>query len=109
MVVHSSCANPWFFPMFGTIALSFGQLFYEEWYPFTSNLGYLIFTITLLVLMREIDKDFTKTTEFTDVLKQVALKGNSISVKNDEVDFSIERIGDKNQRIYDDDDDSQIV
>lgn len=59
--------------------------------------------------MREIDKDFTKTTEFTDVLKQVALKGNSISVKNDEVDFSIERIGDKNQRIYDDDDDSQIV
>lgn len=55
--------------------------------------------------MREIDKDFTKTAEFTDVLTQVALKGNSISVKNDEVDFAIERIGNKNQRVYDDDDD----
>jgi len=100
MVVHSSCANPWFYPMFGTIALSIGQLFYERWYPVTSNLGLLVYTLTLLVLMREIDKDSTKTAEFTDFLKQVVLTGNAISMQNDNVDFSIEKIGDANQRVW---------
>lgn len=107
MVVHSSCANPWFFPMFGTIALSVGQLFYERWYSFTSNLGLLIYTITLLALMKEIDKDIVQTAEFTDFLRQVALKGNSISVLN-EAGSSHNNTGaaaspdvlDRNQRIW---------
>jgi hypothetical protein len=85
--------------MFGTIALSVGQLFYERWYPTTSNLGLLIYTITLLVLMKEIDKDIVKTAEFTDFLKQVALKGNTISILNDSETATIQEIGDRNQRI----------
>lgn len=100
MVVHSSCANPWFFPMFGTIALSIGQLFYERWYSLTSNLGLLIYTITLLVLMKEIDKDIVRTAEFTDFLKQVALKGNSISILNNSASGTVEEIGDRNQRYF---------
>lgn len=83
--------------MFGTVALSIGQLFYESWYPITSNLGLLIYTITLLVLMREIDKDIIKTAEFTAALNQVALKGNQISVLNDGTICG--KISDKNQRI----------
>lgn len=109
MVVHSSCANPWFYPMFGTTALLLGQLFYERWFPVTSNAGLLVYTITLLVLMREIDKDFTQTAVFTDFLKQVVLTGNAISVHNDGVDFTIEKIGDANQRIWEDEEDEEIV
>jgi len=100
MVVHSSCANPWFFPMFGTTALSIGQLFYERWYPFTSNLGILIYTITLLALMKEIDKDIIETAEFTDFLKQVALKGNSISILNNSTTGTVQEVGDRNQRYF---------
>lgn len=86
--------------MFGTIALSIGQLFYERWYPFTSNLGLLIYTITLLVLMKEIDKDIIQTAEFMDFLKQVALKGNSISILNNSTTGTVEEVGDRNQRYF---------
>ena len=104
MVLHSSyaCFNPWFFPMFGTIALSIGQLFYQRYYQLTSNLGLLIYTLTLLVLMREIDKEIFNTVEFTEFLKQVAVKGNQISVLNEE-DFC-GRIRDHNQRVMEVDD-----
>ena len=59
--------------------------------------------------MREIDKDFTQTAVFTDFLKQVVLTGNAISVHNDGVDFTIEKIGDANQRIWEDEEDEEIV
>mmetsp|Transcript_2017 Transcript_2017/g.2913 ORF Transcript_2017/g.2913 Transcript_2017/m.2913 type:complete len:403 (+) Transcript_2017:247-1455(+) len=83
MVVHSSCLNPWFSPMFGTITLSIGQLFSTEWYPFTSNFGFLVYTVTILFLMGEIDKDVVSTTDFTDFLREAAKQGNKISVQND--------------------------
>lgn len=83
MVVHSSWLNPWFFPMFGTIALFIGQLFSTKWYPFSSNFGLLVYMATLLILMRAIDKDIISTTEFTDFLREVAKQGNKISVQND--------------------------
>merc|ERR1711957_460358 len=57
MVVHSPILNIWFFPFFGTLALAAGQLFGETWYPFTSNLGSLIYIQTILMLQIEIDKD----------------------------------------------------
>lgn len=81
LIVHSSFLNIWFFPFLGTLALAGGQLFGEMWYPFTSNLGLLIFIITVLMLQTEIDKDVNITVEFTDFLQQVSRKGDAISVR----------------------------
>jgi hypothetical protein len=96
IVLHSSyaCLNPWFFPMFGTVALWIGQLFYPKFYSITSNIGLLVYTLSILVLMKEIDKEVTRTVEFTDFLKQVAKKGNEISVMND-----IDVDGDANDKL----------
>merc|ERR1712150_382242 len=90
MVVHSSFLDIWFSPFFGTLALAGGQLFGETWYPFTSNLGLLIYIISIIMLQTEIDKDVNITAQFTDFLHQVAKKGDAISVKGtfDEDDSS---------------------
>lgn len=81
MVVHSSIFNPWFYPFFGTLALTGGQLFGTEWYSFTKNLGFLILIITLLLLMLEVDRDINETVELMDFLNQVSKKGDEISVR----------------------------
>lgn len=59
--------------------------------------------------MKEIDKDIDINLEFTDFLKQVARKGNVISVKNDDSEVLV--IGDKNQKLDIDEleDDEEIV
>lgn len=59
--------------------------------------------------MKEIDKDIDINLEFTDFLKQVARKGNAISVKNDDSEVLV--IGDKNQKLDIDEleDDEEIV
>lgn len=80
MVVHSSVLNPWFFPFFGTLALACGQLFDEELYPIMSDTGMLIFVITTLALMTEVDKDIIATHDVARFLVQVAQKGDLISV-----------------------------
>lgn len=80
--------------MFGTVALWIGQLFYPKFYSITSNIGLLVYTLSILVLMKEIDKEVTRTVEFTDFLKQVAKKGNEISVMND-----IDVDGDANDKL----------
>ena len=82
MIVHSSCVNRWFAPFFGTLALTGGQFFTEEWYPLASNGGLIIFIITLLLLMSEIDKDMVQSEELVDYLDQVAKKGDEISVRH---------------------------
>ena len=80
MVVHSSLLNPWFFPFFGTVALTVGQIFPEQTYPLTSNIGFLVFIITLLLLMAEVDKDMVAADAFVDFLAQVSEKGKDIGV-----------------------------
>ena len=59
--------------------------------------------------MKEIDKDIDINLEFTDFLKQVARKGNAISVKNDDSEVLV--IGDKNQKLDSNEleDDEEIV
>ena len=81
MVVHSSYLNPWFYPFFGTLVLFGGQLFSSTWYPFTSNLGFMVFIISVLLLMSEIDKDMNVAAEFADFLNQVSKKGDAISMR----------------------------
>ncbi|KAL9179898.1 hypothetical protein ACHAXT_007868 [Thalassiosira profunda] len=81
MVVHSSIANPWFYPMFGTVAMAVGQLFGEELYTVMSNTGVLIFIITILLLMAEVDKDIVATNDVASFLVQVAQKGDQIRVE----------------------------
>lgn len=82
MVVHSRLINSWYFPMFGTVLLSLGQMFSDDWYPFMSNFGLLLYTGALIFLMKEIDKDIISTAEFTRFLKLVSEKGNQYSVFN---------------------------
>mmetsp|Transcript_4931 Transcript_4931/g.6030 ORF Transcript_4931/g.6030 Transcript_4931/m.6030 type:complete len:347 (+) Transcript_4931:80-1120(+) len=82
MIVHSSFLNPWFAPFFGTLALTVGQFFTAKWFAVTSNSGLLVYTITLILLMRQIDRDIVSFAEFTDFLHQVAKKGNEITVHN---------------------------
>jgi len=82
MVVHSSILNPYFSPFFGTLALATGQLFPERWFPLTSNVGLLVFCITLLLLMCEVDKDMVAADDFAGFLTQVAAVGDKITVKH---------------------------
>ncbi len=82
MIVHSSFMNPWFVPFFGTLALFIGYLISGWWFPLTSNAGQLVYTITLILLMRQIDRDIVAFAEFTDFLHQVAKKGNEFTVQN---------------------------
>lgn len=81
IVVHSSVLNPWFNPFFGTVALAAGQVAPEEWYPLTSNIGLLIFVITLLLLMAEVDKDMVAADNFGVFLTEVAAMGDKITVR----------------------------
>lgn len=80
MVVHSSICNPWFYPFFGTVGMATGQIFGPKLYPVMSNAGILLFVITLLALMAEIDKDIVATNDVARFLVQVAKKGDEISV-----------------------------
>lgn len=80
MVVHSSMCNPWFYPFFGTVAMGAGQIFGPKLYPVMSNAGILIFVITLLALMAEVDKDIVETHNVANFLVQVGQIGDEISV-----------------------------
>jgi len=80
MVVHSSMCNPWFYSFFGTLAMAVGQLFGEELYTVMSNAGMLIFIITILLLMVEVDKDINATTDVAYFLRVVAQKGDQIRI-----------------------------
>ena len=80
MVVHSSMCNPWFYLFFGTLAMFVGQLFGEELYTVMSNAGILIFIITILLLMAEVDKDIVKSNDEACFLVQVAQIGDQIRV-----------------------------
>ena len=79
MVVHSSICNPWFALFFGTIALGGGQFFNKEFYPFTSNLGLILFIFSVLLLMYEVDKDMDEADDFAEFLKD----GNRSNDKDD--------------------------
>jgi hypothetical protein len=72
--------NPWFYPLFGTVAMGVGQIFGPKLYPVMSNAGMLLFIITLLALMAEVDKDMVATHNVASFLIQVANIGDEISV-----------------------------
>lgn len=107
MVVHSSICNPWFYSFFGTLvsyhtyclpnntwlqwidvvsplsslqAMAVGQLFGEELYTVMSNAGVLIFIITILLVMAEVDKDIVNANDVACFLVQVSQKGDQIRV-----------------------------
>jgi len=82
MVVYATYLNPWIYPFFGTVGLIAGQCFSTKWYLITSNIGFLILVISILLLMTEIDKDMKQTAELNDFLGRVKDLGNKISVDN---------------------------
>ena len=57
-----------------------GQLFGEDLYAVMSNAGILIFIITILLLMTEVDKDIIASNDEANFLVQVAQKGDQIRV-----------------------------
>jgi len=80
IVVHASILNPWFSLSLGNGALAATQIFgYPPYFPCTSNLGLIIFIISILLLMVEVDKDMVAADQFADFLAQVAKKGDRIS------------------------------
>jgi len=80
MVVHSSICNAWFYCFFGTVAMAVGQAFDEEFYTVMSNAGILIFIITILLVMIEIDKDMIATHDVACFLVSVGQKGDQIRI-----------------------------
>lgn len=56
--------------------MAVGQLFGTELYTVMSNAGMLVFIITILLLMAEVDKDIVKTDDIASFLVQVAQKGD---------------------------------
>lgn len=56
--------------------MAIGQLFGTELYTVMSNAGMLVFIITILLLMAEVDKDIVKTDDIASFLVQVAVKGD---------------------------------
>jgi hypothetical protein len=61
-------------------AMGVGQMFGEHLYTIMSNAGVLIFVITILQLMNEVDKDMVANDEVASFLVQVARKGDEIRV-----------------------------
>ena len=57
-------------------AMAVGQLFGQELYTVMSNAGMLVFIMTILLLMAEVDKDIVATNDIASFLVQVALKGD---------------------------------
>eukprot|EP00591_Stephanopyxis_turris_P012865 CAMPEP_0195518096 /NCGR_PEP_ID=MMETSP0794_2-20130614/12227_1 /TAXON_ID=515487 /ORGANISM="Stephanopyxis turris, Strain CCMP 815" /LENGTH=286 /DNA_ID=CAMNT_0040647007 /DNA_START=380 /DNA_END=1240 /DNA_ORIENTATION=- len=82
MVVHSSVCNPWFFPFFGTIALAVGQLFDENYYLITSSCGLVVLIFSVILVMKEVDKDMQAAAEFSVFLNTVKRMGNNVTVRN---------------------------
>lgn len=56
--------------------MAVGQLFGTELYTIMSNAGMLVYIITILLLMAEVDKDIVKTDDIASFLVQVAQKGD---------------------------------
>ncbi len=101
--------SPWFYPFFGTLvsaslshsvlgsspivlasrylifviidqAMGGCQFFGENLYNIMSNAGVLIFVITILLLMSEVDKDMVLNDHIASFLVQVARKGDELPV-----------------------------
>lgn len=60
--------------------MAFGQLFGEKLYTVMSNAGVLVFIITILLVMKEADKDIIATNDVACFLVQVAQKGDQVRV-----------------------------
>eukprot|EP00578_Thalassiosira_sp_NH16_P017893 CAMPEP_0181129406 /NCGR_PEP_ID=MMETSP1071-20121207/29305_1 /TAXON_ID=35127 /ORGANISM="Thalassiosira sp., Strain NH16" /LENGTH=141 /DNA_ID=CAMNT_0023215391 /DNA_START=286 /DNA_END=711 /DNA_ORIENTATION=+ len=65
--------------------MAVGQMFGEELYTVMSNAGVLIFIITILLVMAEVDKDIVATHDVACFLVQVAQKGDQIRVSRSAV------------------------
>jgi hypothetical protein len=68
MVVHSSPLNPWFSPLFGTLALFGSQWFGLRLFSILSNMGIFIYTESILYLLLEVNKDLQAASELNDFL-----------------------------------------
>ena len=60
--------------------MAFGQLFGDKLYTVMSNAGVLVFIITILLVMKEADKDIIATNDVACFLVQVAQKGDQVRV-----------------------------
>jgi hypothetical protein len=69
MVVHSSPLNPWFSPLFGTLALIGTQWCGLRLFSILSNLGIFIYTESILYLLLEVNKDLQAAYELNEFLE----------------------------------------
>jgi len=82
MVVHASCFNSWFSLFFGTLALAASQFFDEGYYIIATDVGMLLFFYSIIILLKEVDKEMTVAQDFDDFLHQVENMGDKTKVEN---------------------------
>lgn len=71
MVVHSSFFTPWCSLFIASIINLIAQLFESDIYPLTSNIGYIVYIFSILMLLIEIDKDMDHAEDFANFLRQI--------------------------------------
>lgn len=76
LVVYPSYFNPWVKQFLGTLFLGLGQLFNDSWYPATSNIGQALFILSLVLEMKEVDKELVAENGFQDFLDVVQEMGD---------------------------------
>jgi hypothetical protein len=82
MVVHASILNPWFSLSFGTGILAAANVFGgPPVFQCTSNVGLVVFLISILLVMVEVNKDIVAADEFGDFLAQASGLGDAIAVR----------------------------
>lgn len=97
IVVHSSFFNPWCYLFFASIINICTQFFSLGIYPLTSNIGYIVFIISILMLLIEIDKDMDHAEDFANFLSQIKkLPEEDIDYENNHDDRDIQP-GDENK------------
>lgn len=79
LVIYPSYFNPWIQHFIGTLFMGIGQLFGEELYPSTSNIGQAIFLLSLVKEMKEVEKELDAEEEFEIFLESVKQVGNSVA------------------------------
>jgi len=95
MVVHDFYINPWIWPLVGTSCILI--CFSVKMHSISSNAGIVIMMISILFLMREVDKEILAQEEFSNFLKSVSNVGNAIHTPSlPPTKLSIERLDEEN-------------
>lgn len=61
--------------------LGAGQLFGDRWYTAMSNIGQVSFVLSIILEMKEVDKELVAEADFEEFLNEVEAYGDRISIE----------------------------